>query len=113
MLAALDHNENVGRQQAALKSGEPAWYRVFPRGLPYCRHWKVRPVKVPKTFEFRREIATLVLKKLYQGNDAPTVPEGESEDPLDVLRRPEVRFGEGEKPERQSLISKRERRFKQ
>jgi hypothetical protein len=111
MLAILDNNENVGREQAMTKSGEPAWYRVFPRGLPFCRRWKIRPIKVAKTFEFRREIGASVLRKLYDGVYTQNVlAEETDEDPLSVLNRPTIPLAATEKPSREELLAKRMRR---
>lgn len=111
ILAILDQNENVGREQAVSRCGEPAWYRVYPRGLPLCKRWKIRPIKVAKTFAFRSEIAASVLKKLYDCTSSQNVEDGESdEDPLSVLRRPSVPLVCAEKPSREVLVAKRARR---
>lgn len=113
MLALLDHNENIGRQQQVKKDGELAWYRVFPRGLPFCQRWKIRPVKEPKMFHFRKEIANAVLRKLYEGDEIRTVDSDvdalADENPRSILKRPTIPLTTTEKPAQESLIAKRQR----
>lgn len=113
MLAVLDHNENVRREQIIRQDGKPAWFRVFPRGLACGRHWKIRPIKVAKTFQFRNEISRMVLQKLYAGDGIDEIRTADSdsdsfaEDQLSSLERPTVPLALVEKPTQERLISKR------
>ena len=57
-LAALDHNQNIGREQAATSEGITR-YDVFPEAT---KAWVAKPIAETKSYEYLHKISTSVLK---------------------------------------------------
>ncbi|XP_063074114.1 uncharacterized protein LOC134464652 isoform X2 [Engraulis encrasicolus] len=58
-LAIMDHNENVGRQQATTKEGDLRWQFSFSR---QSADWVTKPIYTKTTQNFRKDIMDSVLE---------------------------------------------------
>ncbi|XP_071954979.1 uncharacterized protein [Antedon mediterranea] len=56
-LAIMDHNENVGRQQATTEEGTLRFGLAFPKRK---KQWVLKKIYVDKTFEFRKRLMEMV-----------------------------------------------------
>ena len=72
-LAIIDHNSNVGRQQAVVKKsrtgsrqeGEPRWKFVSSK---LSKEWTAKEVKEPKSYDFAHAIVKAVIEKKRKGD---------------------------------------------
>ncbi|CAG0881004.1 unnamed protein product, partial [Cyprideis torosa] len=61
MISVIDHNWNIKRPQAInKKTGEPRFQRKWSKKT---KAWIVSPVKVPKNYDFRRQILAMCFEK--------------------------------------------------
>lgn len=69
-LAVMDHNANLGRDQATDKLGKPRFNVVYPKR---SRTWIARPIYTPKTHEWREQLLTQVVAAKRSGTTLPQV----------------------------------------
>ncbi|XP_063045587.1 uncharacterized protein LOC134439608 [Engraulis encrasicolus] len=102
-LAVLDHNKNVGRQQATTKDGELRWK------YPYSRQsgdWVSKPIYEKTTQSFRKDL----MERVLEMRDDPTIvyteryktPHG---------RRLLQNIAPVQRPEKSLLVARRSSRF--
>lgn len=101
MLAALDNNKNVGRQQATVQSGtkkgEPRFNVVCPKGR---KGWIARPVFEKKSYSYVEHLMQDVLKLCAEGTEE-RMP----------VRQQAPRIAPGEKPEKEEVVRTHRSRF--
>lgn len=61
MLAALDNNTNIGREQAETRDGNKMWKLQWSKG---SQTFVVKKVKSAKDFTFREELLTATMERL-------------------------------------------------
>ncbi|XP_073714613.1 uncharacterized protein [Misgurnus anguillicaudatus] len=102
-LAVLDHNENVGRQQAATITGVPRYNIVYPK---HTKEWIAKVIYKPTTQNFRE---TLLEKVLLRRQNSSIVFKDSSSHlsqaalPQNIALKP--------RPDKQDVIAKRLSRF--
>ena len=99
-LAAMDHNENLDREQKVSGSGYLMWDYIKQR---HGKRYYVKPIKVNKDHGWRNTLASLVLS-CVRTDSVPTVniPLGEE---LPKFRK------EINKPEKADAVQKHQSRF--
>ena len=68
LLAALDHNINIDREQATTTEGKLRYKVVFPKGQ---KNWVAKPIKEEKNYAYRLNMIDNVLQAKREG--APVV----------------------------------------
>lgn len=101
-LAAIDNNENAGRGQAVIlkgnNDGESRYRRCFPKAH---KRWLVKPIMLPKTYNFLPELQRGVLKKCEDGNAVGVIRDVNL--PQNIASEPA--------PDKQELIRRHRSRF--
>ena len=72
-LAALDNNENTGRQQATVQNGENEGELRYKLAFPKShKRWVVKPIKVAKSHGYLSEMVKDVIKSCEDGGTSTT-----------------------------------------
>ncbi|XP_063042261.1 uncharacterized protein LOC134436841 [Engraulis encrasicolus] len=78
LLSVMDHNENVGREQATTSEGNPRFKLVYPK---QSKKWVARKIYEPTTQTFRTDLVERVLERRMD----PTV---KLKDPSSSVQQP-------------------------
>ncbi|XP_033127656.1 uncharacterized protein LOC117125294 [Anneissia japonica] len=101
-LAVLDHNENVGRQQAVTQDGSLRFYQAFSKRQG---KWVLKKVNCEKTYKFRARL----MEMLHARREDHTIVLGQQ-----YVSRPDLpqNIARSEKPAKEDTIASFRTRFK-